>query len=136
MSDAVDNAEVMLSAVSEKYKESGSCRLEASYARELGIDMIPLAVQKGYKPDRWLGLLLGARSCHSFCDCEDEDDTAFEKRVEPVVKEILSKEFGCFRMTGTDGQEKLYLFDDDILVHISGTFAGSAWQAAGGGHAP
>ena len=47
----------MLYAVSEKYKESGSCRLEASYARELGVDMIPLAVQEGYSPSGWLRLV-------------------------------------------------------------------------------
>ena len=31
MSDAIDNAAVMLYAVSERYKESGNCRLEVSH---------------------------------------------------------------------------------------------------------
>ena len=31
MSDAIDNADVMLYGVSEQYKESGNCRLEANY---------------------------------------------------------------------------------------------------------
>ena len=57
MHDAIGNAEVMLYAVSEKYKESGSCRLEASYARQLGIEMIPLTVQDGYLPTGWLRLV-------------------------------------------------------------------------------
>ena len=42
MSDAIDNAEVMLYAVSEAYKESGNCRLEANYAHQQDVDMIPL----------------------------------------------------------------------------------------------
>ena len=57
MNDAIGNAQVMLYAVSEKYKESGSCRLEASYAHQLGVDMIPLTVQEDYSPSGWLRLV-------------------------------------------------------------------------------
>ena len=57
MGEAIGNAAVMLYAVSEKYKESGSCRLEASYARQLGVDMIPLTVEEGYLPTGWLRLV-------------------------------------------------------------------------------
>ena len=57
MSDAIDNAEVMLYAVSEAYKESGNCRLEANYAHQQDVDMIPLLVEKGYRPKGWLGLV-------------------------------------------------------------------------------
>ena len=85
MSDAVDNAEVMLYAVSEKYKESGNCRLEANYAHQQGVDMIPLMAQKGYQAKGWLGLILSTRLWYPFFGCEDEDDAKFEKRVEPVV---------------------------------------------------
>ena len=46
MSDAIDNAEVMLYAVSEAYKESGNCRLEANYAHQQDVDMIPLRSRK------------------------------------------------------------------------------------------
>jgi|EP01046_Picozoa_sp_COSAG06_P020308 hypothetical protein len=35
MSDAVDNAEVMLSCISLSYKESANCRLEAQYGVSL-----------------------------------------------------------------------------------------------------
>ena len=34
MSDAVDNAEVMLFCVSLAYKESANCRLEANYGMQ------------------------------------------------------------------------------------------------------
>ena len=54
MSDAIDNAEVMLYAVSEAYKESGNCRLEANYAHQQDVDMIPLMVQEDYKAKGWL----------------------------------------------------------------------------------
>ena len=35
MSDAIDNADVMIYAVSTLYKESGNCRLEANYAHQV-----------------------------------------------------------------------------------------------------
>ena len=57
MDEAIGNAAVMLYAISEKYKESGSCRLEASYARQLGVDTIPLTVEEGYSPSGWLRLV-------------------------------------------------------------------------------
>ena len=88
MSDAIDNAEVMLYAVSELYKESGNCRLEANYAHQQDLDMLPLMVQEGYQAKGWLGLMLGTRLWYAFYGCEEEDDSAFERRVDPVVREI------------------------------------------------
>ena len=88
MSDAIDNAEVMLYAVSEAYKESGNCRLEANYAHQQDVDMIPLMVQEDYKAKGWLGLLLSTRMWYRFYGCQDEDGVAFEQRVDPVAREI------------------------------------------------
>ena len=52
------------------------------------VDMIPLMMQKGYKANGWLGLILGTRLYYSFHDAEADDDAAFEKRMEAVVREI------------------------------------------------
>ena len=91
MSDAIEGADVMLYAVSLKYKESANvsasvgwldgtgceclqlltwiplmcgslpcvcglfsqCRLEANYAHQQELDMIPLMMQKDYRPQGW-----------------------------------------------------------------------------------
>ena len=54
-----------LYAVSLAYKESPNCRLEANYAHQQNLDMIPLMHQEGYQPAGWLGLILGgSRGCH------------------------------------------------------------------------
>jgi hypothetical protein len=74
--------------VSEAYKESGNCRLEANYAHQQQVDMIPLMAQKGYQAKGWLGLILSTRLWYPFYGCEDEDDAKFEKRVDPVAGEI------------------------------------------------
>ena len=56
MSDAIEGAAVMLYGVSLAYKESANCRLEANYAHQQELDMIPLMMQQDYKPQGWCKL--------------------------------------------------------------------------------
>jgi hypothetical protein len=37
------------------------CHVEANYAYQQELDMIPLMMQKDYSPKGWLGMLLGTR---------------------------------------------------------------------------
>ena len=53
MSAAIEGADVMVYGVSLAYKESANCRLEANYAHQQELDMIPLMMQKDYKPLGW-----------------------------------------------------------------------------------
>jgi hypothetical protein len=39
-----------------------SCCAEANYAVQQELEMIPLMMQTGFKPNGWLGLILGMRS--------------------------------------------------------------------------
>ena len=50
--------------------------------------MIPLLVERNYRPKGWLGLILGTRMYYSFVAAEADDDVAFEKRLDAVVREI------------------------------------------------
>ena len=43
----------MLYGVSLRYKESANCRMEANYAHQQELDMIPLLMQEDYKPQGW-----------------------------------------------------------------------------------
>lgn len=45
MAEAVEHSQVVLYGISEGYKNSGNCRLEALYAHQIGIKMIPLMLQ-------------------------------------------------------------------------------------------
>ena len=47
MSDAIEGADVMLYGVSLAYKESSNCRLEANYAHQQELDMVPLMMTQG-----------------------------------------------------------------------------------------
>jgi len=88
MSDAIEGADVMLYSVSLRYKESSNCRLEANYAHQQELDMIPLMLQQAYSPKGWLGLIMGTRMWYRFWDAESDDDAAFERRLDTVVREI------------------------------------------------
>ena len=50
--------------------------------------MIPLMAQQDYSPKGWLGLILGTRLWYPMWDAEKDDDAAFEKRLDNVVREI------------------------------------------------
>jgi hypothetical protein len=69
----------------------GRTGLEASYGHQRGLDMIPILMEKKYRPDGWVGLLLGTRLWYDFHGCENEDDIAFEKRVDGLVREIADR---------------------------------------------
>ena len=61
MAKAVEDSSVVLICLSERYKESPNCRSEAEYTYKLGKDIIPLMMQRNYKPDGWLGMLVGTK---------------------------------------------------------------------------
>ena len=90
MADAVDEAAVVVFAVSLQYKESSNCRLEANYAYQQKVPMIPIMVQKDYRAKGWLGLLLGTKFWHSFFfeEYHSWGDAAWEQRVDDVAREI------------------------------------------------
>ena len=61
MSKAIEEALFVLIFYSEEYKNSANCRLEAEYIYQLKKPFIPIRVQENYKPDGWLGILIGQK---------------------------------------------------------------------------
>ncbi|XP_071962694.1 uncharacterized protein [Antedon mediterranea] len=59
MASAVENAVVMIACISQKYKDSTSCRTEATYAYKQNKPILPLIVQHNYTADGWLGAFIG-----------------------------------------------------------------------------
>ena len=53
VADAVENAEVVLLCVSQKYKDSPNCRFEGEYVVQRKVSFIPLMMQDNYCPDGW-----------------------------------------------------------------------------------
>ena len=66
MAEAVEGAAAVLCGVSQAYKESSNCRLEAQYALQRQKLVVPLLLEEGYSADGWLGIMLGVRL---WCKC-------------------------------------------------------------------
>nr|XP_022304912.1 uncharacterized protein LOC111111976 isoform X2 [Crassostrea virginica] len=94
MAEAVENAAVVLICMSEKYKQSPNCRLEAEYTFQMRKEYIPLMVQTRYRPDGWLGMILGAKLYFDF-----SGKYPFEKPWNGLMKELK----GMGRLSVLDG---------------------------------
>ncbi|PIK48667.1 hypothetical protein BSL78_14479 [Apostichopus japonicus] len=68
MADAVEQAAVVLVCFSQRYKDSQSCRTEATYAYKQNKTIVPLMVEPNYNPDGWLGALIGTLKYYKFYD--------------------------------------------------------------------
>jgi hypothetical protein len=59
MADAIDHSYALIYGISLDYKESANCRLEAMYAHQAKVKMVPMLLQENYVANGWLGMLLG-----------------------------------------------------------------------------
>jgi hypothetical protein len=57
MSAAIEGAAVMLYGISESYKCSANCRMEAQYGIQLEKDMVPLMMER-YRPTGWVSVAM------------------------------------------------------------------------------
>jgi len=90
MSDAIENSSIFLMCLTEKYKDSPSCRLECEYAFQRKKKMIPLILQANYKPDGWLGILLGCKFHINYA--KKPFDTAYSETLEELQAAIKGAE--------------------------------------------
>ena len=63
MAQAIEKSICVLVWVTEKYKESNFCRLEAEYITQKNKPFIPILMEKGYGADGWLCIILGSKIC-------------------------------------------------------------------------
>lgn len=66
MATAIEKASVVLICYSENYRYSKNCRTEAEYAYQKDKHVIPILLQYGYRPDGWLGILIGTKKFYDF----------------------------------------------------------------------
>ena len=86
MAKGVENAAVVLVCVSQRYKESPNCRSEAEYAYQLRKDIIPLMMQRNYKADGWLGMLVGTKLWIGF-----QSKQVIDSGVGKLIKELRGR---------------------------------------------
>ncbi|XP_072026208.1 uncharacterized protein [Amphiura filiformis] len=83
MAEAVEESDVILICMTEKYKNSKSCRAEATYAYKQRKKLIPLMMEEGYEPDGWLGLLQGMDLYYRF-----HSESQFDSSTVELLKAI------------------------------------------------
>ncbi|CAF3001944.1 unnamed protein product [Rotaria sp. Silwood2] len=54
MAQAIEQSRMIIICMSEHYRQSNYCRAEAQYAFQHQLKMVPILLQKHYKPDGWL----------------------------------------------------------------------------------
>jgi hypothetical protein len=87
IAEVIENAEFVLVCMSDAYKQSSFCELEANYAIKRRCHIIPLIMTPNYKADGWLGLLTATYMYIDF------PKLGFDKAYEELKKQI-----GLFRM--------------------------------------
>ena len=70
MAQAIEKSICVLVCVTEKYKESNFCRLEAEYLTQKNKPFIPILMEKGYRAAGWLGIILGSKIFVDFTKLE------------------------------------------------------------------
>ncbi|CAF4017610.1 unnamed protein product [Adineta steineri] len=89
MAEAIEHSKCVLICMSSDYKSSTNCQAEAEYAFNRKSKMIPLMVEKDYKPDGWLGFMAGSKLYVDFADKEDEE---FDAAYELLIAELKRQE--------------------------------------------
>ena len=95
MADAVEDAAVMCYGISEAYKESTNCRMEAQYAFQQQKDMVPLMLEEDYRPKGWLGMILGVRLWYGFYGTTLGSEGAFEGKMGELCRELGARGKEC-----------------------------------------
>eukprot|EP00050_Salpingoeca_kvevrii_P015283 m.45369 g.45369 ORF g.45369 m.45369 type:complete len:632 (-) comp6243_c0_seq2:73-1968(-) len=68
MASAIENAAVVIVCLASKYKESASCQTEGNYAYQRRKRIIPVRAETNYRPDGWLGALIGSKLYYDMTD--------------------------------------------------------------------
>ncbi|CAF1048086.1 unnamed protein product [Adineta steineri] len=82
MAQAIEHSNVILICMSEQYRRSNYCRAEAHYAFQRQLKIVPILLEKHYKPDGWLLFLIGQLLYVDFTKYE------FSQAIQMLIKEL------------------------------------------------
>ncbi|CAF0953160.1 unnamed protein product [Rotaria sordida] len=88
MAQAIEQSHTIIICMSEQYRKSNYCRAEAQYAFQQQRKIVPVLLQKQYKPDGWLLFLIGQLYYVDFIKYE------FSRAMEILFKELKATNIG------------------------------------------
>ena len=86
MAQAIEQSHTIIICMSEEYRKSNYCRAEAHYAFQRQRKIVPVLLQKHYRPDGWLLFLIGQLLYVDFIKYE------FARAMEMLLKELKSED--------------------------------------------
>jgi hypothetical protein len=123
MAAGVSNASMVVCFMSQKYHESANCMLEAKFARQSGIPIVPVVMQGGgWQASGWLGLLTaGSLWTTLFDDASFESDVRMlHGQIEQMLGQSLPDddfdEISLDRPTSSEATEELVRLRDDLTA--------------------
>ncbi len=87
MAQAIERSHTIIICMSEDYRKSNYCRAEAHYAFQRQHKIVPILLQKHYRPDGWLLFLIGQLLYVDFIKHE------FSRAMKMLLKEIYASDF-------------------------------------------
>ncbi|CAF3330554.1 unnamed protein product [Rotaria socialis] len=85
MAQAIEQSNTVIMCMSEQYRKSNYCRAEAQYAFQCERKIVPILLQKQYKPDGWLSFMIGQLLYVDFNKYE------FSRAMEMLYKELKAE---------------------------------------------
>ena len=85
MAEGVSNASVVVCFMSQQYQESPNCMLELKFAKQSGIEVVPVVMEGGgWKASGWLGLVTAGSLWTPLYEAAD-----FEENVRQLQGQLL-----------------------------------------------
>ena len=75
MAAAIEQSDAIIMCVTHRYKESQACRTEAEYAYTRKKPLIPVMFERNYKPDGWLGIIMGSKLYYPMYNSDEIRDS-------------------------------------------------------------
>ncbi len=85
MAQAIERSHIVIICMSEEYRKSNYCRAEAHYAFQRQRKIVPVLLQKHYKPDGWLLFLIAQLLYVDF------NKHGFDRAMNILLKELKAK---------------------------------------------
>ncbi|CAF4309767.1 unnamed protein product, partial [Adineta steineri] len=110
MAQAIDRSEIIIICMSEQYRQSNFCRAEAHYAFQRQRRIVPVLMQKHYKPDGWLLFLVGQLLYVDFTKYE------FVRAMEMLSKELKAIHIPDINITPVQPKQDIHVAPSKVTI--------------------
>ena len=106
MAEGVSNASVVVCFMSQKYQASENCKLEAKYAKQCGVEILPVMMEgSGWRPSAWLGIITAGALWTRLSDESQFEDSV--RQLHGQIQRVLMDQPQDDTTVETDDEEVL-----------------------------